>query len=226
MITETLFRVKITGKVKNGKTIRDHISSLGLNNADSSSKFIPKSYLRSSKESREALFQVTNTDGCINERDLFEFSSISRELADDFSELAMSLGKTIYRRLQERSVEDGAYSNTPSYRVGELKGYKYGDKIVGIAKTGKFTEMQCIKVSNPDNLYVTDNFVVTHNTTTATVLSYNIIKNMFDFCERNPKYSPQKAIRKIHKTVKEILIPYIEEVLLRSQKKINISSGK
>ena len=47
-------------------------------------------------------------------------------------------------------------------------------------------------------------------TTTATVLSYNIIKNMFDFCERNPKYSPQKAIRKIHKTVKEILIPYIE----------------
>lgn len=47
-------------------------------------------------------------------------------------------------------------------------------------------------------------------TTTATVLSYNIIKHMFDFCERNPKYSPQKAIRKIHKTVEEILIPYIE----------------
>jgi len=47
-------------------------------------------------------------------------------------------------------------------------------------------------------------------TTTATILSYNIIKHMFDFCEQNPKYSPQKAIRRIHKVVKEILIPYIE----------------
>jgi chaperonin GroEL len=47
-------------------------------------------------------------------------------------------------------------------------------------------------------------------TTTATILSYNIIKFMFDFVEKNPKYSPQKAIRKIHKAVKETLIPYIE----------------
>ncbi len=205
------FRVKITGKDKNGKTIRDHLVSLGLYNADSFTKFIPKSYLRSSKESREALFQgLIDTDGHINERGLFEFSSVSKELADDFAELAMGLGKTIYRRLQERSVEDGAYSNTPSYRVGELKGYKYGDKIVGITKTGKFTEMQCIKVSNTDNLYITDNFVVTHNTTTATLLSYNIIKAMFDYCEKNPKVSPQKTIRRIHKVLKDILIPYIE----------------
>lgn len=206
------FRVKITGKDKNGKTIRDHVSSLGLSNTNSFTKFIPKSYLRSSKASREALFQgLIDTDGHINDRGLFEFSSVSKELSDDFAELAMGLGKTIYRRLQERSTEDGAYSNTPVYRIWELKGYKYGNKIIGITKTGNFTEMQCIKVSNPDNLYITDNFVVTHNTTTATVLSYNIIKNMFDFCEANPKYSPQKAIRKIHKTVKEILIPYIEQ---------------
>lgn len=47
-------------------------------------------------------------------------------------------------------------------------------------------------------------------TTTATVLSYNIIKYMFEFCENNRKYSPQKAIRRIHKVVKEVLIPYIE----------------
>lgn len=46
-------------------------------------------------------------------------------------------------------------------------------------------------------------------TTTTTLLSYYIIKNLFDFCHKNPKYSPQKAVRKIKKAVKEILVPYI-----------------
>lgn len=47
-------------------------------------------------------------------------------------------------------------------------------------------------------------------TTTATVLSYSIIKHLFDFCERNPKYSPQKATRRIAAVTDSILLPYIE----------------
>lgn len=46
-------------------------------------------------------------------------------------------------------------------------------------------------------------------TTTATVLSYSIIQNLFDFCEKNPKYSPQRAARRIQKYTREHLIPYI-----------------
>ena len=48
-------------------------------------------------------------------------------------------------------------------------------------------------------------------TTTTTILSHQLIKNLFEFCEKNPKYSPQKAVRKIKKAVKEILVPYIRE---------------
>lgn len=48
-------------------------------------------------------------------------------------------------------------------------------------------------------------------TTTCTILAYQIIKNLFEFCEANPKYSPQKAVRQIKKTVNELLIPYIKE---------------
>lgn len=48
-------------------------------------------------------------------------------------------------------------------------------------------------------------------TTTATVLSYNIISNLFDFCDKNPKYSPQKAARRIAKVTRERLVPYIKE---------------
>src|ERR1700677_1045368 len=47
-------------------------------------------------------------------------------------------------------------------------------------------------------------------TTTATVLSYAIIQNLFDFCEKNPRYSPQKAARRISKVANDILLPYIK----------------
>lgn len=46
-------------------------------------------------------------------------------------------------------------------------------------------------------------------TTTATILSYAIIKELFAFCEANRKYSPQKAAREIAKVAKELLAPYI-----------------
>ena len=46
-------------------------------------------------------------------------------------------------------------------------------------------------------------------TTTATVLSNSIIYNLFDFCEKNPKYSPQKAARRIAKVTDEVLVPYV-----------------
>jgi chaperonin GroEL len=48
-------------------------------------------------------------------------------------------------------------------------------------------------------------------TTTATVLSHALIENLFDFCEKNPKYSPQKAARRIAKVTDSILVPYILE---------------
>lgn len=47
-------------------------------------------------------------------------------------------------------------------------------------------------------------------TTTATILSYAIIKELFEFCDKNPKYSPQKAAREISKVTENILIPYVK----------------
>jgi len=47
-------------------------------------------------------------------------------------------------------------------------------------------------------------------TTTATVLAHSIVKNLFEFCENNPKYSPQKATRRIAHVTENILVPYIQ----------------
>lgn len=48
-------------------------------------------------------------------------------------------------------------------------------------------------------------------TTTCTILAHELIFNLFKFCQENPRYSPQKAVRRIKKVLNEILIPYIQE---------------
>jgi chaperonin GroEL len=46
-------------------------------------------------------------------------------------------------------------------------------------------------------------------TTTTCVLSYELIRNIFDFCRNNPKESPQKTVRRIKKVMDEMIMPYI-----------------
>ncbi len=46
-------------------------------------------------------------------------------------------------------------------------------------------------------------------TTTTCVLSYEFIKNIFDFCNKNPKHSPQKVVRRMKEVVQKTLLPYI-----------------
>jgi len=84
------------------------------------------------------------------------------------------------------------------------------DKIEKIEVTGVFTEMRCIKVSNPDSLYVTDGFVLTHNTTTSTILAHSFAKAVFQYCRTNPKVSPQRVVRSLEKAFKETLEPNIK----------------
>lgn len=99
---------------------------------------------------------------------------------------------------------------TPSLEgTFSIKNTASSQQIVKIENTGKYTEMRCIKVSNPDRLYITDNFIVTHNTTTATVLSYAIVKNTIDFCRQNPTYTPQKVVREMEAFFKNVVDPFV-----------------
>jgi hypothetical protein len=157
--------------------VREKARSLGLCNRTSHTKFIPKSYLYASTKSREALLNgLIDTDGHINTRGLFEYSTVSNELAQDFLTLVRSLGIPVNYRLHSRENDPNSFSDVPIHRITQLKGHKYGDKIVDIKLTDEFQEMQCIKVSNRDHLYITDNFITTHNTTTTVILLDSIYK--------------------------------------------------
>ena len=158
------------------KGLRPIIKNLGLLGSKSNTKFIPKTYLYSSLHTRYKLLEgLLDTDGHINKRGLYEYSTVSDILMKDFLELSRGLGHSVEYRLHDRRRDSGSYSNNSIHRIVQLKGFKYGHKIKSIEATGRFTDMQCIKVSNSDNLYVTDNYVLTHNTTTSTTLAESII---------------------------------------------------
>lgn len=171
------FRVKISGKTEDGKSIYKLIEELGLLGTTSHTKFIPKQYLYSDMTSRIALLQgLSDTDGYINKRGLLEYSTVSEQLYNDILELLHGLGKETYSRLHTRE-NDNSYSDNNIFRISGLKGYLYGNKITNVEKTESTTEMQCIKVSNEDNLYFTDGYKVTHNTTTAVILAGELLSN-------------------------------------------------
>jgi chaperonin GroEL (HSP60 family) len=206
------FRVKITGETVESFSIRDFLSDIGLRNKDSYSKFIPKTYLMASKSDRIRLLQgLIDTDGHINDRGQFEFSTVNSQLAIDFKFLCKSLGKSMYMRLHERKDGDGSYGSKSIYRFNELKGNTYGDKIISVEYTGKTTAMQCIKVSNEDHLYITNDFIPTHNTTTATILSEAIVARTVAFSKEHPTFSPQKGVRFLQEYFTSTMEPSIRE---------------
>jgi chaperonin GroEL len=164
--------------------LKGYLESYGLYETTSSTKFIPKNYLYNSLEVRQRLLEgLLETDCYINKRDLFEYSTVSDELSNNFIELVRSLGYSVNYRVHNRNNDPNFYSDKPIHKITQLKGYKYGDKIVNIRSTGVMTEMQCIKVSNEDSLYITDNYIQTHNTTSTLILSQYLINEGFKLLE-------------------------------------------
>lgn len=52
-------------------------------------------------------------------------------------------------------------------------------------------------------------------TTTATIISAALIKNIFDFCKEHRKYSPQKVTRLIQKMLSEDILPEIAKASIK-----------
>jgi replicative DNA helicase len=172
----------------------DAIKGLGLHGVRSENKFIPEPYLHASREQRLALLQgLMDTDGsfCFTA----EFSTSSPELADQFMFLVNSLGGSCSVRERTPSYTHNGEKRTglTSYRIrvrhpaprslfrlsrksGKTVGLKKAIgklPILSIEKVGR-EPTQCIKVSHPDELYITDGFVVTHNTALAQQVALEI----------------------------------------------------
>lgn len=181
---------------KYGSIITKELKKYGLQGKTSIGKFIPADYLYCSYEQRLWLLRgLMDTDGSATEH-YCVFATISRKLADDVCELVHSLGG--YASINERKSgykKDGKYVKCNNYYeliiefpqgheeifYLDRKINKYNPKrkqlkrfITDIQYVGE-EDCKCIYIDDKSHLYITDNYIITHNTTLEKFFSSWII---------------------------------------------------
>lgn len=169
-----------------GENIRKDLRFYGLLEKKSYEKSIPFEYLHSDVKDRIELLQgLCDTDGsvCLNST-FIDYSTSSEQLANDIIYLVRSLGGRA-----TLDVSDSHYTKRGKkfdcrkrYRVTfsmngkiipvsskkHLLRYKNNKKVtkkfITSIEFSRKAECQCIMVDSPSHLYVTNDFVVTHNT--------------------------------------------------------------
>lgn len=168
-----------------GKDIKTHLKQLGLHQKKCHEKFIPDIYKMSSIEDRLSIIQgLIDTDGCVTNQGIVVFATSSIMLAEDVMWICRSLGgrcsiksytpKYTYKgeKREGRESYHVRINMSPRYKIvhTKKKAERYQGKHFQRRHTVESYEMvgkkqcRCILVSNPDHLYITDNFIVTHNT--------------------------------------------------------------
>jgi hypothetical protein len=145
-------------------------------NLKSPERFIPDIYKYSSIEQRyELLKGLMDTDGT-SRGNRIEFSTSSKRLMNDIIELVQSLGGIAIKNNDDNRHKNINYSiniktfENPFKIKRKANNWKLSWKnppsrhIISIEKS-RIVEQICISVNGDDGLYLTDNFIVTHNTT-------------------------------------------------------------
>lgn len=150
-------------------------------------KHIPKDYLYSSYNDRlELLRGLLDTDGYAWEHGI-EYTTTSKQLALDVKELVCSLGGycSIAEKKKSGYKKDGefiecrqAYRLVIQFSANQPNPFKLSRKanlykpkrpvlkrfITSIEYVGE-EKTSCIYISDPSHLYITDDYIITHNTT-------------------------------------------------------------
>jgi len=165
------------------------LQALDLWGRSSHDKFIPDVYLNAGRQARLDLLRgLLDTDGWVERSGTVRLSTASERLALDVQALVRSLGgwcaieveRPVFRVDDERHEGLPAFVCTISHpepaslfllgdkasRVAHGRVRRKLPVIVSIEATRR-TPVQCIAVSHPCRLYITDDYVVTHNTSLA-----------------------------------------------------------
>lgn len=159
--------------------------NLGLLGKKSWEKFVPNEYKFTSIENRLNLLRgLMDTDGWIGHHpsgnNRIQYCSTSAQLADDVAFIVRSLGGVasirkceytlsdkgqVIKHCRPRCVVEIAMTQNPFMLPGKATLFKEMNLCKFISKVeyvGKKT-CQCIKVEAADSLYLTEHFIVTHN---------------------------------------------------------------
>ena len=173
-----------------------YLRDMFLEGKGSSEKFIPQKYLFSSVEDRIALLQgLIDTDGFVVGGGWIEYSTTSLQLAEDIQFLVGSLGGRCSFR---REGKVGTYKKNGKHiqcqvfyrltmaffnEIIPVSSQKHLNKyspsrnrvrerfIEEVREVGE-EECQCITIDNPTHLYITNDFIPTHNSALAMQMAF------------------------------------------------------
>ncbi len=170
---------------RNPNALKETLEAFGLWGSHAQDKFIPKQFFSTSRRSRTQLLKgLIDSDGWIEEWGSIRYCSASERLAREVVDLVRSLGGTasyatknaaFAYRGQRRSGRTAYVCNVqlPDQLQTDFIAAKQDRRktrrrvrrlnIRSITPT-RFTQTQCIAVSHPSHLYITDGYTVTHNT--------------------------------------------------------------
>lgn len=159
------FRVIYRKRKKIPNEFYSQLYCLGLSDRKSYDKFIPLTYLYGSVEQRKNLLQgLLDGDGHKITNNRYEYSTLSRRLAEEVKFLVKSLGGDCNYTSRGKYKKNNKIIFTQiNYRIFlSLQNVRphYIDKIEYIGDK----ECQCILVDSSSHTYITDDFIVTHNT--------------------------------------------------------------
>jgi replicative DNA helicase len=202
--------------------IKEKLEKYNLIDKISNNKFIPFDYLYNSVNVRLSVLQgLMDTDGHVSSKGITQITTVSEQLSRDIREIVLSLGGTAristknptFTYKGKKKIGQVAYIVTISF-ANSIVPFRLIRKINRYRQRTKYKEQKfvksiiyshneealCIKVSNSDNLYVTRDYVLTHNTTILTkfanagyIYDASVLQIIF---EDNPN-----EIRKKHYTI-------------------------
>lgn len=201
--------IRFTRSSNKGKNIyAQEIQNLGLNTT-SYHKRIPYKYMYSSVEDRVALLSgLLDTDGYVSKEGTVQFSSSSRGLVEDITEVIQSLGGiTNGINYKKTNIDTDSWYITirmptgldiiskPDKKERLSKDIKYFPKryVVSVKHIG---EEECMCISVDGQHYLTDNYVVTHNTLVAIEVAVKTQSKTLIVCPAYLKFKWASEIRK------------------------------
>lgn len=176
--------------------LTERLTQLGLSGKRSYEKNIPSQYKHGTVEQRFELIRgLLDTDGTVDKRGNISFTTVSEQLSKDVQEVIWSLGGTCtitsrtptYTHKETKQSGRVAYTCfirhlTPS-RLFSLERKRtrarniHADgrveltrRVVSIEPTEK-KRSQCISIDDSEHLYITDDYIVTHNTSMCAALT-------------------------------------------------------
>lgn len=163
---------------KNSELLRREMDALGMNGLLAHEKKVPQQYLWNDPAVRMAVLQgLMDTDGSVSAKGSMTFGTTSLPLAQDVAFLVRSLGgKAIIRTKGDKGRKRTLYvvsvrlPGSPPFRLARklercvrptCETHRHILRSIRKVDPGQAV---CIAVAHPSHLYVTDDFIVTHNT--------------------------------------------------------------